>query len=280
MESWFDTHRAGLVQCAGSTLRELATLNRGRLPPFRLPQIAQRLIAGLVGFAASKDLESAAKLGSELGRQGLVLASLQGLGRNLVQEAYAHGAGPDQIIALCEYMSALTGDLVEADINDLREQRDKMQGALERALRSREDEMKQLIQELSTPIMPIHDGILALPLIGRIDEERARRIMERLLAAIMAQKASIAIIDITGVPHMNTEVATALISMARVVQFLGARVLLVGIRPEIATTLTDLDVDLSGLVTLANLRSGIEHALRARGLLVGRARSRRRKKRT
>lgn len=273
MENWFERNRAALVQCTLATLREHAALNRSGLPPFQLPQVAERLIAGLSDFVDGRGAQGALKVGTDLGRRGLALRALQAVDRVLIREAHGRAVSVEQLILVDEYLSEVTCALVEGENDELRRQRDGIQATLERTLRSVEDEMRQLIQELSTPIMPIHDGILVLPLIGQIDEERARRITERLLSAITAHAATLVIIDITGVPSMNQEVAAGLIRTARAAQFLGVKVLLVGIRPDIARTLTELDIDMVGLITLANLRSGIEHALRERGLTVRRERS-------
>lgn len=120
------------------------------------------------------------------------------------------------------------------------------------------------LRELSTPLVPIAEGVLAMPLIGTIDSVRAKEIMETLLDGISRQRASTAILDITGVRVVDTQVANALIEAARAARLLGAEVLLTGISPAIAQTLVGLELDLHDLTTLATLQSGIAHALRAR----------------
>ncbi|WP_437957509.1 PAS domain-containing protein [Sorangium sp. So ce119] len=120
------------------------------------------------------------------------------------------------------------------------------------------------IRELATPLLPIADGVIVMPLIGTLDPERASRIIEALLAAVGAHQAAIAIIDITGVRSVDAHVAGVLLQAARAVRLLGARVVLTGIQPAIARTLVDLGVELQGLVTEATLRGGIDHALRTR----------------
>jgi PAS domain S-box-containing protein len=117
------------------------------------------------------------------------------------------------------------------------------------------------LQELSTPLIPISDTVVVMPLIGRIDERRAGQILETLLTGIQAQGADLAIIDITGVHLVDTQVAHALLQAARAVQLLGARVVLTGLRPEVAQTLVSLGVDLSGIVTRGTLQSGIAYGL-------------------
>jgi anti-anti-sigma factor len=118
------------------------------------------------------------------------------------------------------------------------------------------------LQELSTPLIPISDTVLVMPLIGRIDARRANQILESLLTGIQVHQADLAIIDITGVNLVDTQVAQALIQAARAVKLLGAQVVLTGLRPEVAQTLVSLGVDLSDIVTRSTLQSGIAYGLR------------------
>lgn len=132
-------------------------------------------------------------------------------------------------------------------------------------LRKRENiiaEQSNALTELSTPLLTISDDVVVMPLIGTIDPRRAQLIMETLLTGISEIKASVAIIDITGVVVVDTQVANTLISAAQAVNLLGTRVALTGIRPEIAQTLVGLGVDLRGIVTYSTLQAGIAYALR------------------
>ena len=117
------------------------------------------------------------------------------------------------------------------------------------------------LQELSAPIIPIYGGVLVLPLIGAIDTQRATKIMEALLEGVAERNARVVLLDITGVPVVDTSVAHHLIQAARSVRLLGAEIVLVGIRPEIAQTIVQLGVDLSGIVTMADLQGGVAYAL-------------------
>jgi ribose transport system substrate-binding protein len=121
---------------------------------------------------------------------------------------------------------------------------------------------RSMIQELSTPIIPISDKILVLPLVGTIDSARAQQIMEAMLGAISNIQAAVLIIDITGVAMVDTGVAHHLLQAARAAQLLGALVMLVGISPEVAQTVVQLGVDLSSLPTYSSLQVGLEHARR------------------
>ncbi|WP_437322654.1 PAS domain-containing protein [Sorangium sp. So ce381] len=121
---------------------------------------------------------------------------------------------------------------------------------------------QEALRELSTPLIPLADGVLVMPLVGTVDSARAGQIMETLLTGISSQRAHTAILDITGVRAVDTLVADALTRTARAAQMLGARVVLTGIRPEVARALIELGADLTGIVTMGTLQSGIAYALR------------------
>lgn len=117
------------------------------------------------------------------------------------------------------------------------------------------------LAELSTPLIPISENIVAMPLIGAIDGARAQKIMETLLAGIRESRARTAILDITGVAVVDTQVADALLRAARAVRLLGTDVVLTGIRPDVAQTLVSLGTDFGGIVTRGTLQSGIAFAM-------------------
>ncbi|MFP4437983.1 MAG: PAS domain S-box protein [Chloroflexaceae bacterium] len=123
------------------------------------------------------------------------------------------------------------------------------------------DVQQNTLRELSTPLIPISDEVVLLPLIGTIDTQRAQQIMETLLTGVAEHQATLAILDITGVAVVDTQVAQALIQAAQAVKLLGAQVILTGIQPQIAQTLVYLNVDLQGIVTHGSLQSGITAAL-------------------
>lgn len=126
---------------------------------------------------------------------------------------------------------------------------------------------RRTLSELSTPIIPLAEGIVALPLIGTIDEERAQAIMHALLEGIERHSPHTAIIDITGVRTGDAQVATALLQPARAARLLGARVIITGIRPEVAQAMVALGADWGGIETLQTLQDAVAAAL-------GRARAR------
>jgi rsbT co-antagonist protein RsbR len=117
------------------------------------------------------------------------------------------------------------------------------------------------IRELSIPILPLADHVLALPLVGTIDSNRAQHMMELMLENVAIQQADIVIVDITGVKVVDTRVAQALVQAAQAVRLLGANVVLTGIQPQIAQTLVHLGADLSQIVTRRTLQAGIAYAL-------------------
>jgi rsbT co-antagonist protein RsbR len=123
----------------------------------------------------------------------------------------------------------------------------------------------EALAQLSTPLIPISDEVVVMPLIGIMDARRAEQVITTLLSGITERRAVIALIDITGVTTVDVQVANTLILAARAVRLLGAEVVLTGIRPSVAQTLVGLGVDLEGIMTLGTLQSGIAYALRRQG---------------
>ncbi|RJQ29295.1 MAG: STAS domain-containing protein [Peptococcaceae bacterium] len=123
-------------------------------------------------------------------------------------------------------------------------------------------EQQKSMLELSTPVIQVWDEILVLPLIGSVDSARAKQIMESLLESIVATKSSMVIMDITGVPAVDTEVASRLLRTMQAARLMGAESILTGLSPQISQTIVHLGVDLSGFITRASLRDGLELAFR------------------
>jgi len=119
---------------------------------------------------------------------------------------------------------------------------------------------ERILAELSTPLIPLGDRTVVMPLIGLLDGARAERVTEALLHGVATSRARVAIVDITGVPSLDTRSADALIRAARGVRLLGAEVVLTGIRPEVAQALVGLGTDLQGIVTRNTLDAGIRYA--------------------
>jgi rsbT co-antagonist protein RsbR len=128
--------------------------------------------------------------------------------------------------------------------------------------------------ELSTPVVQLWDNVLALPLIGTLDSARTQVVMENLLHKIVETGAAIAIIDITGVPTVDTLVAQHLLKTVAAARLMGADCIISGIRPQIAQTIVHLGVELSNVVTKANLADAFAVALQKTGATIGKAPSR------
>ncbi len=119
----------------------------------------------------------------------------------------------------------------------------------------------QEILEVSTPVVQVWDGVIAAPLIGTLDSQRTEQFMERLLQRIVETNSPVALVDITGVPTLDTQTAQHLIETVTAVRMLGAQVVLTGVRPVLAQTLVHLGIDLSSLVTRSSMSAGLRVAL-------------------
>jgi len=124
-----------------------------------------------------------------------------------------------------------------------------------------ETRLLDLIRQASTPIAPVYDGILVVPLVGVFDAFRAKLLTETLLACVVKARAQVVILDISGVPVFDAEAADHIVRTSRAVRLLGTRLILVGLSPTVARTIIELGVDLSGLTTLSTLQDGLARAL-------------------
>lgn len=127
---------------------------------------------------------------------------------------------------------------------------------------------QQEMMELSTPVVKLWDGILALPIIGTLDSARTQVIMENLLAAVVQSNSRVAIIDITGVPTVDTLVAQHLLKTITAARLMGAECIISGVRPQIAQTIVHLGIDLGQIVTKAKLADAFALALQKSGRAV------------
>jgi rsbT co-antagonist protein RsbR len=118
------------------------------------------------------------------------------------------------------------------------------------------------ITEISTPVIRVWEGILALPIIGTLDSARTQVVMESLLQEIVDRRASIAILDISGVPAVDSLIAQHLIKTVSATRLMGAECIISGVRPEIAQTIVHLGIDLSNIITKSSLASALEYAFR------------------
>jgi rsbT co-antagonist protein RsbR len=162
----------------------------------------------------------------------------------------AHGNEPTRIQAIVLAMNRWLFDITLTSIG-------------EQYMETREHLIKQqqeAIRELSTPVLPLRAGLLLLPVIGVIDSDRARQLTEQLLEGIRTHRAKAVVIDLTGVPAVDSGVANHLLQTVRAAKLLGATAVITGISTENAQTLTRIGVDLSGLTTTSDLQSGVDEA--------------------
>jgi rsbT co-antagonist protein RsbR len=123
-------------------------------------------------------------------------------------------------------------------------------------------EQQQAMRELSTPVLQVRPQLLILPIIGMLDQKRARQLTEQLLSAIQSNRAKLVVIDITGVAAIDLEVANHLVQTVEAARLMGANAIITGLSSEIAQTLVDLGVDLSKMKTVGDLQGGLEEAER------------------
>jgi anti-anti-sigma factor len=134
------------------------------------------------------------------------------------------------------------------------------------AAHEHQQRLVQTIRGLSTPVLSIAERVLLVPLIGALDSDRSRQLMEEMLEAIGQRAARVAILDITGVPMIDTQVAGALLQAAGAAKLMGARVVVCGITPEVAQAITSLGLDLRLLITAGDLQTGLRLALAIAGV--------------
>lgn len=220
-----------------------------------------------------------------LGAETDTYRQARGIGATLVQLRYK---APESLAATMEVLTdELTGGLNTTTMPVVMSSVGKLMGMIaagfsaemrsailseqeqiRRALIAARQQQEEVIQaqaaalnELSTPLIPVSDTVVVMPLVGAVDSRRANQVMENLLNGITERNAEIAILDITGVAVVDTQVANGLIRAAQAVNLVGARIVLTGIRPEVAQTLVGLGVDLSRIVTRSTLQDGISYAM-------------------
>lgn len=135
------------------------------------------------------------------------------------------------------------------------------------------DQTEQLL-ELSTPVVKLWEGVVAVPLVGTLDSARAQVVMEKLLQTLVDTGSGYAIVDITGVPAVDTQVAQHILKTVVAARLMGAECIISGIRPQIAQTVVALGIEFGDIVTKSNLADALLHAMRASGVEVVRRASR------
>jgi rsbT co-antagonist protein RsbR len=177
---------------------------------------------------------------------------------NLLQEEYA-----DSPMLLTEQLLQTSELLDSLGMHTIRTYQKSREAVIKR--------QQEELLELSTPVVKLWDGVLALPMIGTLDSQRTQVVMESLLQRIVDTGSEIAIIDITGVPTVDTLVAQHLLKTVTAIRLMGADCIISGVRPQIAQTIVHLGLDLQGVVTKANLADALALALRRLGTTVSKA---------
>lgn len=217
--------------------------------PVVLDNVYERAkIEGWEDIALSADLRTVITVPMRLGSEVLGVISV---GSNVARVA------ADEVGLLSTFANHLTSTMMRIRLENERHR----QLAILQESYDRQARLIETVRELSSPAIPVHDGIIVMPLVGHIDTARSTQIMETLLSTVARDAASVVIIDITGVPMVDTGVANHLIQVTRAASLLGARCILVGITPRVAQTVVQLGIDLGNLITRSNLQSGIAYGL-------------------
>lgn len=197
--------------------------------------------------------QSRALLGQDSQQTASFIFSLKGPLFALLQTHYQ-----DQPAQLAEQLWEISELLDAFGLHTIR----TFQKSREAVIKRQQEELL----ELSTPVVKLWDGVLALPMIGTLDSQRTQVVMESLLQRIVDTGSEIAIIDITGVPTVDTLVAQHLLKTVTAIRLMGADCIISGVRPQIAQTIVHLGLDLQGVVTKANLADALKLALTRLGV--------------
>lgn len=264
--------RSELHRVVQQALRARALDNRGRLHPAQLNRLGTAL--------ADLLLDGSSEAGAhpkQFVEQGLALSSMLAAGTSLQRALFMAGEA-DEAIKVAEVLARLTVEFQHAEIQVVLRDQEQIRAAVSRVLDAQQAEIEQqryeaerltsLVHELSMPIVPVYHGILVLPLVGALDSRRSYEVTDRLLGEIARHSANCVIIDITGVPVVDTAVAQHLLQTIRAAHLLGTMVVLTGIGPEIAQTMVQLGIELGDVTTLRDLEAGITYALRRQNLTI------------
>jgi rsbT co-antagonist protein RsbR len=209
--------------------------------------------------------------------------ALQDYARNLSERIIPRGVDTDEVLGIVlllrDVLARSLFEKYQADFQFLNEVLDAYEPAANRIantvgvnfVQERERIIRQqqeAIRELSTPVLQVRERLLILPIIGVLDGQRARQLTEQLLRGIRLKRARVVVIDITGVPTIDSTVANHLVQTVDASRLMGASVIISGLSPEIAQTLVTLGVDLSKVNAVGDLQGGIEEAERLLGYTV------------
>ncbi|MFJ6521566.1 rsbT co-antagonist protein RsbR [Streptomyces filamentosus] len=197
----------------------------------------------------------------------VVRSLLVELSRNRARQGFTPTETAVSVFALKEVLESLLGDSVEDIQLYLQFSRlldDLGLFTVEEYARTREEiisAQSQQLLELSTPVVKLWDGVVGVPLVGTLDSARTQVVMEKLLQALLDSNSAHAIIDITGVPAVDTQVAQHLLKTVVAARMMGAECVISGIRPQIAQTIVGLGIEFGDIPTKATLADALRHAL-------------------
>jgi len=206
--------------------------------------------------------------------------ALQAYARNLSERIIPRGVETNEVVGIVlllrDVLARSLFQKYQADLTLLNHVLDAYEPAANRIantvavgfVQERERIIRQqaeAIRELSTPVLQVRERLLILPIIGIVDSQRARQLTEQLLRGIRANRAKVVVMDITGVPSVDSTVANHLVQTVDASRLLGASVIVTGLSPEIAQTLVTIGVDLAKMNTVGDLQGGIEEAERLLG---------------
>ena len=206
--------------------------------------------------------------------------ALQDYARNLSERIIPRGVETDEVLGIVlllrDVLARSLFEKYQADFQVLNEVLDAYEPAANRIantvgvnfVQERERVIRQqqeAIRELSTPVLQVRERLLILPIIGVLDSQRARQVTEQLLRGIRSNRAKVVVMDITGVPTVDSTVANHLVQTVEASRLMGASVIITGLSSEIAQTLVTIGVDLSKMTAVGDLQGGIEQAERLLG---------------
>ncbi len=259
------SHREAIVESWGEAVRD--TL-RGRLTKTelgrQLDDLYTALQAALDSGITSTDLASA----------GDLMAILAELSRTRARQGFSATETAVSVFAVKDALLAHQGSNQQAlaDYAAFSSFVDKLGlFTFETYVNTRDAlvaEQSEQLLELSTPVVKLWEGVVAVPLIGTLDSARSQVVMERLLQALVDTSSPYAILDITGVPAVDTQVAQHILKTVVAAQLMGAECIISGIRPQIAQTIVSLGIEFGEIVTKANLSDALQYALRASGVQI------------
>jgi rsbT co-antagonist protein RsbR len=206
--------------------------------------------------------------------------ALQDYARNLSERIIPRGVETDEVLGIVlllrDVLARSLFEKYQADFDVLNRVLDAYEPAANRIantvgvgfVQERERIIRQqqeAIRELSTPVLQVRERLLILPIIGVLDSQRARQVTEQLLRGIRSNRAKVVVVDITGVPTVDSTVANHLVQTVEASRLMGASVIITGLSSEIAQTLVTIGVDLSKMTAVGDLQGGIEQAERLLG---------------